>query len=91
MEANEKALVDAINAEVGKKLDAVKQASQDEITSLKSELEAVKAAKEELKNEVNGEIVKLKAANEAASVKAESYKSLADLFVDSYKEMLKER
>jgi len=90
MEANEKALVDAINAEVGKKLDAVKQASQDEITSLKSELEAVKAAKEELKNEVNGEIVKLKAANEAASVKAESYKSLADLFVDSYKEMLKE-
>lgn len=91
MEAqDQKALVDAINIEVGKKLDAAKSASQDEITLLKSELEAVKAAKDELKNEVNGEIVKLKAANEAASEKKESYKSLADLFVDSYKAIVKE-
>lgn len=91
MEAqDQKALVDAINIEVGKKLDAAKSASQDEITSLKSELEAVKAAKDELKSEVNGEIVKLKAANEAASEKTESYKSLADLFVDGYKSIVKE-
>ena len=90
MEANEKALVDAINAEVGKKLDAAKAASQNEIETLKSELEAVKAAKEELKSEVNGEIVKLKAANEAAAVKQSSYKSIADMFVDSYKAIVKE-
>jgi hypothetical protein len=91
MEAqDQKALVDAINIEVGKKLDAAKSASQDEITLLKSELEAVKAAKDELKNEVNGEIVKLKAANEAASIKSDSYKTLADQFVDGYKAIIKE-
>ena len=91
MEAqDQKALVDAINIEVGKKLDAAKSASQDEITSLKSELEAVKAAKDELKSEVNGEIVKLKAANEAASIKSDSYKTLADQFVDGYKAIIKE-
>jgi hypothetical protein len=91
MEAqDQKALVDAINIEVGKKLDAAKSASNDEITSLKSELEAVKAAKDELKSEVNGEIVKLKAANEAAFIKADSYKTLADQFVDGYKAIIKE-
>ena len=91
MEAqDQKALVDAINIEVGKKLDAVKAESLNEVASLKAELEAVKAAKEELKSEVNGEIVKLKAANEAASEKTESYKSLADLFVDGYKAIVKE-
>ena len=84
------ALLSAINIEVGKKLDAAKSASQDEITSLKSELEAVKAAKDELKSEVNGEIVKLKAANEAAFIKADSYKTLADQFVDGYKAIIKE-
>jgi hypothetical protein len=84
------ALLSAINLEVGKKLDAAKSASQDEITSLKSELEAVKAAKDELKSEVNGEIVKLKAANEAAFIKADSYKTLADQFVDGYKAIIKE-
>ena len=64
MEAqDQKALVDAINIEVGKKLDSVKAESLNEVASLKAELEAVKAAKEELKSEVNGEIVKLKAAN----------------------------
>lgn len=91
MEAqDQKALIDAINAEVGKKLDAVKAESLNEVASLKAELEAVKAAKEELKSEVNDEIVKLKAANEVASEKTQSYKSLADLFVDSYKSLLKE-
>ena len=84
------ALLSAINIEVGKKLDAAKSASNDEITSLKSELEAVKAAKDELKSEVNGEIVKLKAANEAAFIKADSYKTLADQFVDGYKAIIKE-
>jgi len=84
------ALLSAINIEVGKKLDAAKAVSQDEITSLKSELEAVKAAKDELKSEVNGEIVKLKAANEAAFIKADSYKTLADQFVDGYKAIIKE-
>ena len=84
------ALLSAINLEVGKKLDAAKSASNDEITSLKSELEAVKAAKDELKSEVNGEIVKLKAANEAAFIKADSYKTLADQFVDGYKAIIKE-
>ena len=50
MEAqDQKALVDAINIEVGKKLDAVKAESLNEVASLKAELEAVKAAKEELK------------------------------------------
>jgi hypothetical protein len=84
------ALLSAINLEVGKKLDAAKAASQDELTTLKSELEAVKAAKDELKSEVNGEIVKLKAANEAAFIKADSYKTLADQFVDGYKAIIKE-
>ena len=47
MEANEKALVDAINAEVGKKLDAVKAESLNEVASLKAELEANKAKSQE--------------------------------------------
>jgi HK97 family phage major capsid protein len=88
MEANEKALVDAINAEVGKKLDAVKEASQKENESLKAELKAASDNISAVKNEVNEELIKIKGLVEKPAVK--EFKSFDAALKDAFAEKAKD-
>lgn len=68
MEEQVKSIVDAVNAEVGKKLDASKAEAQKENEGLKNEVKAAGEKLDALKSELNAELVKVKSLVEKPAV-----------------------